>query len=148
MVGLACVAAWAGCGAEPVENEGEVRAQTEDLVGGTQSWVRQAIGSLGGCTATLVDPSYVATAAHCFSGTSGPQNVTFQTYTNAGALGVSSKVDYAFAAWTNTTTPGIEDFALGRLQTPITTVNPMSFGLVPPSAGATVTAWGLAVRIV
>jgi hypothetical protein len=145
--GMLFVAALGGCGVQPEGTEGSedqsVAETTAPLLGGTQSWLRQAIGVIPGtCTATLIDPSYVVTAAHCFSGQSGPQNVTFQTFTNTGALGVNSTINYGFAAGTNTTIPGPEDFAIGRLATPITTVSKASFGLIPPTAGSTVTAWG------
>ena len=135
-----------GCGAQPTTTDGDnaegVAVAHEDLLGGTASFARPAIGLMGGCTATLVDPSFVVTAAHCFGGQSGPVNVSFSTWNTAGTALPAVTVNYGFAVGPETTSAGADDLAIGRLATPITTITPVPFGLVLPAAGATVTAWG------
>ncbi len=81
----------AACGGVELEdgNESEsaepARETASPLVGGTATNARPEIGTLGFCTATLVDPRYIVTASHCFGYTTGPRNDTFTIRSTTGA---------------------------------------------------------------
>jgi len=78
------------CAVDPAENpdtDGATSETQAPLVGGTTTLLRPEIGRLsiyGGCTATLVDPSFVITAAHCVKYTSTAVSGTFSITTAAG----------------------------------------------------------------
>lgn len=93
-----------------------ILSQSQPLVGGTATSVRPEIGTLGFCTATLVDPRYIVTAAHCFDYTTGPRNDSFQVQSVTGATVVTYTVNFAYALGRSL---GEQDIALARLATPV-----------------------------
>ncbi len=127
------------------ENAEGVEQKEQPLVGGTATFARPAIGQLSlGCTATLVNARYVATAAHCFSGTTGPQSTTFTARDTSGNIIATRTVDYGFSYGNNTNSASTTDFAIGRLSSAISgaTVAPIGFATSQPASGAQVTAFG------
>lgn len=154
------VLAWAliaaGCGGEVGSgsyddsqagsaDEARLGSTEHELVGGTATNQRPAIGRLSlGCTATLVSGRYVATAAHCFSGTTGPQNTTFTARDTSGNILATRTVTYGFSYGNNTTSASTTDFAIGRLSSAISsaTITPIGFASSMPASGAQVTAFG------
>lgn len=118
---------------EPVPSR-SVETQEEPLVGGTGTFVRPEIGALQGpgCTATLVDPNYIITAAHCFGYTSGPRSDIFQMKTTSGSDFPPVTVDRSYVGGLEL---GGQDIAFGHLSyaIPSTTAVPAIIGSAPAS---------------
>ena len=144
MAALLGGAALVACGGAEVEDEVESTEPTEEasspLVGGTFTNVRPEIGTLGFCTATLVDPRYIVTASHCLGYTTGPRNDTFTIRSTTGAHLGSFTVDQSYALGASL---GAADVAFARLTTavPRTMATPATFARAP-SAHERVSVFG------
>lgn len=142
------------CAVDPAEDPGadEATNDTQDpLISGTTTLLRPEIGRLsiyGGCTATLVDPSFVITAAHCVRYTSTSVIGTFTITTAAGVMRPYA-VDRTFslgAGDPNNLNSGLgaSDVALVRLSTPVAAADATPTGIWPswPGTGVTQTIFG------
>lgn len=148
-MGVLCTVAGltVGCGAEYAsgEVEGEkvpiekLFTEEQALIGGTAASSPLSVGSISGCTATLVDPRFVLTAAHCINGT-GPQWNQFD-YANSSA---SATIDYGYWLWNPyPSQSGYEhDVALLRLDRPALAATPTSIAPALPAEGTACTKYG------
>jgi hypothetical protein len=145
--------AFLGCSAEvdapydaaaAAASETAVGSAQQALIGGTATFARPAVGWLEsdglGCTATLVDSSFILTAAHCVQYRQGDIWGTFSVWNTAGQLLSTVNVDTANSFGIE---PGNGDFAFLHLTDPIpsSTVTPVPLG-PRPQAGQQVTAFG------
>jgi hypothetical protein len=134
------------------EEPAPVSDAIQDIVGGVVTCSYPGVGKLssatGICSATLVAPDMILTAAHCLGyGTAdpAPAGATFQINNYGGACGASST--YAVARYASFgTQPGADDVAIAQLASPVPTAvaTPMRFATsVPPLAtGATIVGHG------
>lgn len=112
--------------------------ESHALVGGSRTDVRPEVGYLSlGCTATLIDPRYVITAAHCFDYQNGSNNPTSFEITDTAGRRVfpSVKVDRAYmtASSGQPYVPSSDDVAIARLamDVPASVAVPAVFGGFP-----------------
>ncbi|MCB9611881.1 MAG: S1 family peptidase [Sandaracinus sp.] len=61
----ACAVPWVGCTTVELGERPPLEGAAEELIAGTYTHERPEVGSISGCTATLVGPRLVITAAHC-----------------------------------------------------------------------------------
>lgn len=157
-----CMIPWfAGCGGELDSAEMgplgadpfEVAAQTQDLVGGTSTSLRPEVGryfngSGGSCTATLIHPRYILTAAHCLNYPqyddvtvrAGARFVTGSRTYNADRIHSFAYRRYEYTSSGDRTT----DLALIRLATavPTSVATPAVIAARPPRNNERVTTFG------
>jgi hypothetical protein len=143
----------AGCGTErTTEADDEERLQSA-IVNGTASFLRTEIGQItwtqphcfAACTATLVDPSYILTAAHCVDSKTGPTSGRFRLRDSNGSLVLSATIDFQYALGNATCTDaGSHDVALARLAAPVPSsiAVPVPIAANVPVDGTRITDWG------
>jgi V8-like Glu-specific endopeptidase len=139
------------CSAE--DESADVESRGDSVVGGRETRAHPEIGlfELGGsyCTATLVAPRAILSAAHCLGHTpDGP--VSGMTFVIDGADGRSAAFDvvrvHAFGRWVEGDEPGwrSRDVALAELAHPVPSAAaaPMPLATRWPSWGSTLTVYG------
>ena len=138
---MAAGALMVGCGGSAYEEEHESGKVSEELVGGTATNARPEIGRMDGCTATLVHPRYIVTAAHCFDYQTGPQSKSFAIRNSSGVLVATPAVDFSYSLGSDV---GSQDLAFGRLSSAVSssTAQPATFATTAPASLAQVTVFG------
>ncbi len=139
-VGFLALAAVAGCSSGDVNPRG--RPTPDGLISGTYTFERPEVGSIDGCTATLVGPRLVITAAHC---------VDFQTRSTPGRYN-TFVVDDGTRQFRYTVDriasfggdAGDDDVALLHLAiaVPVAVATPARIGTSMPPRGTTVITYG------
>jgi hypothetical protein len=120
----------------------------EGLVSGAYTYDRPEVGSISGCTATLVGPRLVLTAAHCLdygSRTSPGRWGTFEIRRAAGdAQRFTIERYVSFGR-----TVGADDVALIRLasEVPASVAIPAGIARTEPSSGTPVTIFGYGCQV-
>jgi hypothetical protein len=161
----------AACG--PEQPAGQTEEQNQPIVGGTATFARPEVVSYtsppvnvncknttgpliaDGCTAELIAPRYLITAAHCVNYQAGPTGGSISMTNTAGApvAGSPFAVSQTFAfsrVGTNNNCSGVNlnmseaDVALVRLVNPINVagVVPAMISSLQPASGAAVTKMG------
>lgn len=111
-----------------------------DIVGGTKSWDRPAIGTYNGCTATLVSRRVVLTAAHCV--TAGA--ATFDLYAIGTGTSAGNIPVVATRVMSEDRTVGAHDIALVVLdrQACSLSIPPEDISSEYPADGADIRVYG------
>jgi hypothetical protein len=128
-----------------------ITSTPQDIIGGIVTCSYPGVGKLasssGICTATLVAPDMVLTAAHCLgfgSADPAPAGVTFQINNYGTTCGTSST--YSVARYFSFGANGANDVAIAQLASPVPSAvaTPMRFATaVPPlNTGATIVGHG------
>lgn len=120
----------------------------EGLVSGSYTYERPEVGAISGCTATLVGPRLVITAAHCldYGSRSSPGRYgTFEIRRFAGdsqRFGIERYVSFGG-------TVGEDDVALIRLasEVPASIATPAGIARVSPSSGTPVSIFGYGCQV-
>jgi hypothetical protein len=130
----ACVEAW-----DPAHEPGageDVDDSQHEIVNGIETSARPEVGSIGGCTATLVTPRHFITAAHCVHDYAAEQ---FGGEFTTGSE--SFPIDRMMAFHDNV---GRFDVAIGRLAVPVPfwVARPARIAATRPPAGTVATVLG------
>lgn len=145
-----------GCAETTDASPDEVGASDEAIVDGADTFEHPEIGLLhnGGsyCTATLIRPNVVLTAAHCVTGGHKDEAVTgysFDIKPSSSVAATRFEIDRAYtvpvaADFDGTQTWRLKDIALLRLTTPVpaTLAEPLAVATSRPSAGADTIIFG------
>lgn len=124
-----------------VGNEGEIGIGTSEqaIINGTPTDERPEVGLItnSGCTATLVAPRVILTAAHCVGFQTGPTSDGFRT-----GHGEFFAIDYVSSK--TQSAPGWDDLAVARLTSavPPSSAVPTRAAYAGAGAGETVTVYG------
>lgn len=124
-------------------DQGEEGSTRETVIAGSVSWAHPEIGAISGCTATLVAPEVVVTAAHCLSyrSTRSPGNYgAFTIYRSA-----SERLSYRIELYVSFGTGlGRDDVALLRLAEPVPpeVATPARLAAAEPARGTRMSIWG------
>jgi len=148
----------AGCGGTP-DDETELSATQSELVFGTVTTARPEIGFIssgaGGCTATLIAPNAILTAAHCLNPTQAslvqvPFNPIFG-FRDISGVSRTSPIDKVHSFNWDSFTPSTNgvpltgDVAVAHLIVPVpaTQAIPATIAAARPTTGAASTMFGL-----
>ncbi|MBX3246840.1 MAG: S1 family peptidase [Myxococcales bacterium] len=132
-----------GCAPVELGSREPIEGTTDELIGGVYTYERPEVGSISGCTATLVGPRLVITAAHClnYATRTTPGNYgTFEirrSASNAQRYTIERFVSYGRAV-------GPDDIALIRLASPVpaAVATPARLARANPSNGASIAIYG------
>jgi hypothetical protein len=69
----------------------------QELIGGTASTLAPEVGTIPGCTATLIGAHYALTASHCFDTVFGGGGVLLGVYTQATSKAINSTASFQIA---------------------------------------------------
>lgn len=138
---LACIAEEGALDEPALESDKEnLGADEQELLGGTYTNTAPgAVGRISGCTASIVDPRFVLTAAHCTAATGA--NAGAFVYSNESAW---ANYDYVHQLW-NPYPPqsGYEhDLALLRLSQPALAATPARIATGLPASGTACIKYG------
>jgi hypothetical protein len=157
-VSLAGAGAWlalllAACGSAGHVDEERTSAAGQSIIGGVQGELRTEIGEYNGiCTATMIAPGWVVTAAHCGAFTDemavpGGSSLVFRTSADGVTFGSSGgqtvPVTHQFSLASQNAL-GADDVMIARLGAPVTApagIVPTSIALAAPARGP-ITLWG------
>jgi hypothetical protein len=117
----------------------------ETVIGGDVSWDRPEVGAISGCTATLVAPEVIITAAHClgFRTARSPGNYgEFTIYGRGGGDRRSYRIDL-YVSYSSGSL-GEPDVALMRLAEPVPrdVATPARLAPSDPPRGTSMSIWG------
>ena len=115
----------------------------ETVIGGTVTWDRPEVGSISGCTATLVAPEVIITAAHCLGYRSATTPGNYGEFTIWGSGG--ERQTYRIDLYTSfSRTLGENDVALMRLAEPVpaSVATPAKMAPADPANGTSMAIWG------
>lgn len=118
-------------------------ALRDELVGGSYTYERAEVGSISGCTATLVGPRLVVTAAHCLGYGTRTSPGRYGTFEIRRAAGDSQRFTIErYVSFGSQV--GADDVALIRLasEVPASIATPAGLARTSPSAGSAVTIYG------
>lgn len=132
-----------GCAPVELGSREPIEGATEELIGGVYTYERPEVGSISGCTATLVGPRLVITAAHCLSYATRttPGNYgSFQIRRSASdtqRFTIERYVSYGRSV-------GPDDIALIRLASavPASVATPARLARSNPSNGSSIAIYG------
>lgn len=125
--------------------EGEGGSARETVIGGSVSWERPEVGAISGCTATLIAPDVIVTAAHCLGFGSARTRGNYGEFTIYGSGGgdrrtypIDLYVSYSRGAL------GASDVALMHLATPVPAdvATPARLAREEPARGTSMAIWG------
>jgi hypothetical protein len=143
VVGNLCLWLALGCTTVELGERPPLEGAAEELIGGTYTYERPEVGSISGCTATLVGPRLVITAAHCLSYGSRTTPGNYGTFEIRRRAGDSQRfVIERFVSFSGDL--GAEDVALIRLASPVpaSVATPAGLASANPSRGAGLTIYG------
>jgi V8-like Glu-specific endopeptidase len=159
LLSASACAVGAGGDDDPVSLGQSEQALRGPAVVTTAATHRREVGRWGGCTATVIAPQWILTAAHCWDyldtvDTPATTHVRFETSADglswgAGACtGCQSIEADRTIPFTTETGLGAPDVMLVRLASPVDTtfVTPATIATSLPSSG-TVTTWGLGCTV-
>lgn len=131
-----------GCADE--RSHEQVQEQGEKLLNGTPTYERPEIGRISGCTATLVRPNIVITAAHCVNFRSRTTPGNYNTFTIDLGPGNSQSYPVDLIQVYSGGDLGDQDVALMRLsrEVPPEVATPTSLAEREPAAGEAATIFG------
>lgn len=129
--------------AKPGSDDSEGGSARETVIGGSVSWERPEVGSISGCTATLVAPEVIITAAHClgYRSATSPGNYGDFTVWGSGGDRRTFRIDL-YTSFSRTL--GENDVALMRLADPVpaSVATPAKIAPSDPSRGTNMSIWG------
>lgn len=134
------LAASSGCAPDPGADLGR---SSDTVVGGSVTLDHPEVGSISGCTATLVAPEVVITAAHCLSYGSRTSPGSYGTFTIEGSGGARSR--YTIRRYRSyASSVGPDDVALIQLAeaVPASVATPAPIASAYPARGDRVTIYG------
>lgn len=138
VLAVACEPGTLGAPEDPVS-----AAPGSPLVGGTYTYDRPEVGSISGCTATLVGPRLVITAAHCLGYRSRTSPGRYGSFEIRRSRGDSQR--YTIRRYVSYgRTVGRDDVALIQLESavPDSIATPAGLAATTPSDGTPVTIYG------
>ena len=129
----------------PAQDDGEAGSARETVIGGAVSWDRPEVGAISGCTATLIAPEVIITAAHCLGFRSARTPGRYGEFTIYGAGG-GDRRSYPIDLYVSYSggSLGQDDVALMRLAEPVPAdvATPARLAREEPARGASMAIWG------